>query len=177
MAIRLRYLTNRGHYGSCAPQETKEKNMTLTEPIETGRRFNFPSEPLQIPADQIKSALQWVAQQASVPIPVANAMFASMWFLNVSAFRAKEEQYMASGEYDKNRPDHRAMLANLIADGETVVLAARKNGMAATPGNFTIEDMQATLNSLHEAFYCEHGEKNSPEMVQMIEGLFDGKTA
>ncbi|MBU6409053.1 MAG: hypothetical protein KGR98_01575 [Verrucomicrobia bacterium] len=151
--------------------------MTLTEPIETGRRFNYPSEPLKIPADQIQSVIQLVAQQPSIPVPLANAMFASMWFLNVDAFRKLEEKFMQSGKYGESLSDHRAMLANLIADGEALVAVINKNGLAMTAIKFTIEDIRATLNSLHEAFQCEHGEKNSPEMVQMIEGLFDGATA
>lgn len=149
--------------------------MLLTKPTETGRRFSFPSEPLKIPSDQVRSTLEWVAQQPNIPIPVANAMFATMWFLNVDAFREVEEKFILAGKYEETLQDHRAMLSNIIADGETVILAAKKNGMAATPGNFTIEDIQATLNSLYSAFYCEHGPQNPAKINQMIEGLFNGE--
>lgn len=161
-----------------AVKETKEKNvMVLTQPTETGRRFDFSSEQLKIPADQIRAAIKSFAQRPDVPIPVANAMFATMWFLNVDAFRQLEEKFLLTGKYEESLEEHRAMLANIIADGEVVILAAKKNGMAATPGNFTPEDIQATLNSLHSAFYCEHGPKNSLKMNQVIERLFDGATA
>jgi hypothetical protein len=162
--------------GALCPTPNKKNNaMVLDRPTETGRRFDFPPESLKIPADKVKSTTQWMVQQANIPLPVANAMFASMWFLNVDAFRSMEEDFMLTGKYDDAIHDHRAMLANIIADGEAVILGARKNGMATTPGNFTVDDIQATLNSLHTSFYCEHGPKNSPKMNQIIEGLFDGE--
>ena len=151
--------------------------MTLTHPIESKGRSSFPPESLKIPADKVKSAIGWMAEQPDIPITVANAMYATMWLLNVEAFRAKEDEFMLAGKYDECLEDHRATLAILIADGEAVILATKKNGMANTPTNFTIEDIQATLNSLHTTFFCEHGPKNSPKMNKIIEGLFDGATA
>ncbi|MGO8766533.1 MAG: hypothetical protein ACLQSR_15520 [Limisphaerales bacterium] len=149
--------------------------MTLTEPIENPGRFGLGSESLKIPADKIKSAIQWAARQPDMPMPVANAMLATMWFLNVDEFRAKEEEFILSGKDEETLPEHRAMLANIIADGETVILGIGQNGMAATPGNFTLDDIKATLNSLRTTFGCEHGPKNSPAMNQSIERLFNGE--
>lgn len=155
-------------------RRTKEKNaMTLTEPIETGRRFNFPPEPLQIPADQVKSVIERIIQQ--MPQEKANAALAAFWFLNVQAFRSQEEKFMVEGEYEASLPDHRAMLANLIADGEAIVFGIKKFGLGPTdPMKFTVGDLQATLNSLHSTFNCEYGPKNSKRTNQMIKELFDG---
>src|SRR5580698_280344 len=109
---------------------------------ETSRRFRWETGSLKIPSDEIKSTIQWMEQQHSVPATVANAMFATMWFLNVEAFRKVEDKFMDSGEYDKSRTfsDHRAMLSNLIADGEALVVAIERNGIAATPVPFKVED-------------------------------------
>jgi len=149
--------------------------LTAPQPTETGRRFGFPSDPIRIPADQIRSALEWVAQQPNIPEKLSNAMFARVWFLKVSSFRSAEEKLMDSGEYDKNPQDHRAVLAALIAEGEGIVLAAKKTGMEATNLDFTIKDIEAEVESLHATFYCQHRAKNSPEINTMIEGLFDGE--
>jgi hypothetical protein len=157
------------------PGELADNKTTMPTLTETSRRFNIPSEPLKIPTDRIQSAIQQMAQQERLPFPVVNALYASMWFLNVEAFRGLEEKFINSGEYEQALQDHRAMLANLIADGEALLNGARKNGMAETPENFTIEDIQATVDSLHADFLCEHGEKNSPEVNQIIEGLFNGE--
>jgi hypothetical protein len=144
---------------------------------ETSQRFSFPSEPLRIPSDQIKSTIQWMERQESVPPTVANAIFATMWFLNVDAFRKLEDKFRESGQYEQRRTfsDHRAMLTNLIADGEALAVAIERNGIAATPVPFAIEDIRATVDLLQIDFQCDHGEKNSPEVNKIIEGIFDGE--
>jgi hypothetical protein len=100
-----------------------------------------------------------------------------MWFLNIEAFRSQEEEFMIAGKFEDSRDDHRCMLANIIADGETILLQILQTGLAEVPDGITVDDIKATLNSLHTAFYCEHGPKNSPQIDQLIEGLFDVKTA
>lgn len=150
--------------------------MTASQPTETGKPFSFPSEPIKISADEIRSTLDWVAQQPNFPPKVSTAMFASLWFLKVSDFRSTEDKFLASQQFDHRLQDHRAILASLIAEGEAVLLGAKKIGMESTKLNFTIEDIEATLESLHTTFHCQHRAKNSPEIDSLIKGLFDGQT-
>ena len=70
--------------------------------------------------------------------------------------------------------EYGATLSMLIAKGEHVLLYARKWGMARTPANFNLDDLQATLNSLHATFRCEHGPKNPRKTGQLIERLLNG---
>jgi len=67
---------------------------------------------------------------------------------------------------------HRLALLALITNGEVLVAGSRKNGMVVEPGGVTVDDLQATLNSLYETLHCEHGPKNSEETNRVIEGLF-----
>lgn len=156
--------------------KTKENAMVLEQPTKTERRFGFEREPLKIPADEIQSAIQQLMSgEPKVPVPIANAAFATVWLLKVGAFRAKEDEYLVQGKFEEALPEHRVILADLIADGEAIISGVKKNGMADTPGSFKLADLESTLNSLHTSFRCEHGPKNSPKMNQMIEGLFNGE--
>lgn len=146
--------------------------MILTQPTETGRRFSFPSEPLTLPADQVQSALQGIFSQ--MPKDAANAAMAALWLLQVQSFRIQEEMYMVEEKYETCLANHRAILANLIGDGEAIVFGIKKFGLGQTgPLNFTLDDLRATLNSLHSTFNCEHGPKNSKKTNRMIGKLFD----
>lgn len=106
---------------------------------------------------------------------IANALKAAAWLAEVEAFRQREERLMLEGKYEASFPDHRVGLSDLIADGEAIVWAVNKAGMAETPVKFTMEDLRATLESLHIIFRCEHGPKNSQKTNELIPGLFDGK--
>lgn len=123
----------------------------------------------------MKSTLEWFTQGS--PPDVANSVMASLWFLKVDAFRKLEEEDLANGRYEETLPVHRVVLSSLIADGEFVLYQVKTNGMAATPSNFTIEDIAAALSSLHETFQCEHGDKNSPEVNQALEALLNEPAA
>src|SRR5438876_2352461 len=114
----------------------------------TSTRFDIPKR-LNIPADRLQKEMEWLTKEESVPPQIANAIAATVWLLEVSAFREQEEDFLASGEYEKRLSQHRATLSMLTAKGEHVLLYARKWGMARTPANFTLDDLQATLNSLH----------------------------
>ena len=131
------------------------------------------SEPITIPLERFQAMVSWFAQQPNVPAEVANALQAAAWLAEVEAFREREKRLMLDGKYDASLPDHRVGLSDLIADGETIVWAVNKAGMAETPVKFTVEDLRATLESLHTTFRCEHGPKNSPQTDEQILKLFD----
>jgi len=54
-----------------------------------------------------------------------------------------------------------------------VLLGALQNGLVNAPDGITVDDLKATLESLHATFYCEYGPKNSAETNRLIEGLFN----
>ena len=151
--------------------------MQTLEPPTDSPRFGSSSPPLNISIDKVRSEMAKVAKQPGTPIPVANAIYAAIWFLNVAAFRAQEEETIAAGKFDTARDEHRFMLTNIIADGERVLLGIIQNGLAVHPNRITADDVRATLESLHSAFYCEYGPKNSAQTTRLIEGLFDVATA
>ncbi len=152
--------------------KNRETKMLLPQVTESRKRFSFQSEPLTLPADQVQSALAGILSQ--MPKDAANAAMAALWLLQVQAFRTQEEMFMVEGKYETSLADHRAMLTNLIGDGEAIVFGIKKFGMGPTaPMNFTLNDLQATLNSLHSTFDYEHGPKNSEKTNQMIGKLFD----
>jgi hypothetical protein len=148
-------------------------SMSMAE-AEVGRQVaRFAPDPLKVPSDLVRAGERSLAGNP-VPLELANAYYARLWLLRVDAFREAEENYLVSGEYEDKLPDNRVALSDLIARGEAVLWAVKKNGIAATAADFTIEDLQSTLESLHRTFRCQHGPKNSQETNHLIEQLLDG---
>ena len=146
--------------------------MPITLPKSRGGRFDIADE-LNIPASRLQKEMEWVGHAKEIPPEIANAIAATVWLLQVDAFREQEEEYLVSGEYEAGLPDHRAMLSQIIANGEQVVFAGQKTGMVSTPSGFTLNDLKATLNSLHTTFRGEHGPKNSKKTSELIEHLLN----
>jgi hypothetical protein len=113
-------------------------------------------------------------QQPNVPAHLANAFRAVGFLTETETFREAEEIFMLEGTYESMREDHRSHLAKLIADGEEIVWSIKNNGLAADQLQFTLEDVQATLDSLLTTFRCEYGPKNSQKTNELIGKLFDG---
>jgi hypothetical protein len=113
------------------------------------------------------------SSQPGVPAPVANAAQAAAWLMGVEAFRELEAKLIADGSHEKLLQEHRVLLSDIIAEGEKILGAVRKSGMTAEAVKFTVEDMEATLESLHITFRCEHGPKNSQKTNELIAQLFD----
>jgi hypothetical protein len=134
------------------------------------KRFETPSEPLNIPADRLQKEMGWI-DEADIPPQIRNAIAATIWLLQVDAFRKVEESFMLEEKYETHLQEHRATLSAIIAQGEQLVLAASKEGMICTPAGFQLEDLRATLNSLHTTFRCQHGPHNPPKTDQLIEQL------
>lgn len=147
---------------------TINADQTVLEPAP-----RFTSEPPKITLASAQLFVTWLARQPSVPAELTNAARAWCWIGEVMAFRAGEEQLMLDDRYDATLPDHRVTLSNLIATGEGIVRAVQHSGMATGIG-FTLEDVQATVNSLHTTFRCEHGPRNSQKTNELIAQLFHG---
>jgi hypothetical protein len=111
--------------------------------------------------------------QPTITVEFANGLKAAAWLAEVEGFREQEEKLMLDGNYDALLPEHRVALSFLIANGEGIVCAVRKNGMDARLIKFTAEDLQSTLDSLHTTFRCEYGPKNSQKTNELIAQLFD----
>ncbi len=150
--------------------------MTPTEtskPVAEPLTFNrLASQSGNVTSELMEAIRVWLPNQ-QVPIGITNAIVATFWLARVEGFR-EEEGKLFSGEYKGKREDHRVVLTDLIAKGEAVIWGAKKNGMVATPLNFTIEDLEAALESLHRTFRAEHGPKNSQRADELIAQLFDG---
>ena len=134
------------------------------------------SEPrLNIPADDLTEAMQWVNKARDVvPPQVALTMNATIWFLQVHAFRIMEEALLDAGKYENSLAEHRKALSVFIAQGEEIVFTAKQMQMEKFPAEFTLADVESTLNSLRIAFRCQHGPRNSDKTNALISQLFDG---
>jgi len=118
--------------------------------------------------ERFQAIMNWAATLPQVPPGFANALRAAGWLAEVSAFRDHEEALVSEGS-------HRPYLSDLIAAGEKLLWAAQKRGIPTdnSPFFFTLEDLQATLDSLHTTFRCEYGPQNSEKTNKLIERLFD----
>src|SRR6266700_3669299 len=137
------------------------------------KRFEIPFERLNIPADRLQKEMEWI-EEADIPPQIRNAIAATIWLLLAEEFRNWEESMMLEGKYETSLEDHRATLSRIIAYGEQVVFAASKEGMFSTRAGFSVEDLRATLNSLHTTFRCQHGPHNPPKTGELIDQLLNG---
>jgi len=121
--------------------------------------------------------LNWLADQPDIiqAPALANAVKATAWMVQADIFRQMEDKHMLDGDYDQTLDDHRAELSRLIGEGEALVRAIDKSGLATGPTKFTANDLKATLELLHTTFRCEHGPKNSQKTNELIAQLFDGQ--
>src|SRR5258708_31564971 len=88
---------------------------------------------LNIPAADLTEAMQWVNKASDVPPSVALAMNATLWFLQVHAFRIMEEALMDKGIYEDSIDEHRKALAAFIAQGEEIVFSAKQMKLEKLP--------------------------------------------
>ncbi len=112
------------------------------------------------------------AVQAIQP-PVAVAHDATLWLLGVDEFREGEARAMTEGQYEATLATHRMVLTQIIANGERLVFFARKFGLPEGFSQFSVSDLEATLESLHIAFRAQHGPKSHPQRAKAIESLLN----
>jgi len=79
---------------------------------------------------------------------------------------------MADGQYELTLARHIIALTMLIAQGEQILFFARKVGLRPFL-DFTIEDLEATLESLSTTLRCQHGPKNHPTTNESIQKLLN----
>jgi hypothetical protein len=113
-----------------------------------------------------------VLQSPGVGNDVKASIYASLWLLSVETFRNAEDESLVKGKYEATLEDHRYALSALIARGEGVILAAKQNGLMPN-APFTVDDLKATLESLHDSFRGQHRKCNSEQTNKEIASLFD----
>jgi hypothetical protein len=148
--------------------------MTITDEMQISHRreiaSRFSSQPLRIPREQFGTIVRLMAQE--LPDHIATGLLAVAWLVEVETFRQAEEAFLLDDTYEAMRLDHRSYLSKLIGDGEQIIWSIKQKGMSAKDFKFTPEDVQATLDSLHITFQCEHGPKNSEKTNKAIADLF-----
>jgi hypothetical protein len=139
------------------------------------RQFAVGVEGMNLPAGALHERVMRIVEKG--PPAIANTVAATIWLMQAELFRDAEDKFLADGEYDQRREKHRVLLSRLIADGEAVVFAAKQHGISSGSAGFTTEDLQATLNSLHTTFRCEHGPANPQKTNELVEMLLNAQSA
>jgi hypothetical protein len=132
----------------------------------------FPGAPLlSLSPEQVQHAINWALRSPKVPNQLKISLLLSMWLQSVESFHNTEDEALAQGKFDSTAHEHRQMLSMLIARGEELVLAAKQNGVDSD-APFTVEDIAATVESLHLAFHAEHRNSNTEAVNKEIAKLF-----
>src|SRR5579872_1281924 len=127
---------------------------TFTEPIS---RVSWESASRRTEANRAS-----LAGIKSLPATAVVTFWAVDWFNAVTQFRNEEASFLCQdGQFEATLDDHRAVVSQLIFQGETLVLAARKCEIVKDAG-FSIDDIRATIESLRETFRGVHGPHNHP---------------
>lgn len=129
---------------------------------------------LNLSAGRVRQSLEWIDREEEMSPQSAIAIHASIWMVGVDAFREQEDRALASGDYQQSLDEHRAVLSQLIADGEQIVLAAKQHNLSGLPTDFTLDDLRATIESLRVTFHCQHGPKNPPAIDRLVDQLLNG---
>jgi len=145
-------------------ENTTDMPDTISASLSAGTRSTFERAPRW--TDGIE-AIQ------AIPPPVAVAHDATLWLFGVDEFREGEAGQMREGRYEATLATHRLFLTQIIADGERLMYFARKFGLPKGFSQFSVNDLEATLESLHITFRTQHGPKNHPQRAKAIESLLD----
>lgn len=94
----------------------------------------------------------------------------SIWLTRVEEFREGEET-LTTKEFDACLPLHRAMLSTLIAEGEQIVFCARQANLSKLPTGFTVDDLAATLETLHISFRGQHRNQAREDIKAEVERI------
>lgn len=127
----------------------------------------------EVPPDRLKQALGWM--QTEMPIEMVIGVNASIWMLNVDSFRGAVESLPEEAwKLEQTLIDHRSFLSMLINEGEQFIFMAKKSNLTNLPSGFTVADLEATLETLHIAFKCQHRKSNNPKVGELVESLLNG---
>ena len=125
-------------------------------------------------AERFKRALEWMDKASGVPEEVALAKDAALWLTQADMLREQEENLLEKGEYDKVLGEHRVIVSNLVAEGERIMLKAKKAGISKFPAGFTLSDFEAAVASVRLTFRCQHSPENTSAVKDQITKLFHG---
>ena len=107
----------------------------------------------------------------SIPREVALTFGVVDWFNSVNQFRNEETDFLCEeGTFEAALDSHRAVVAELIPQGEALVMAIRQIGVVPD-APFSIDDIRATIDSLRETFRGVHGPHNHPETNRSINAI------
>jgi hypothetical protein len=126
----------------------------------------------QIPVSKLQEMVDLIVNDPTTPNSLKNRALANYWLARVESFREAEESLMITGQYEHGLSQHRVFITDLIATGEAIVASVTKDGMGSAP--FTVEDLRATLNSLHSTFELQHRLKNPQKTDELLTQLLNG---
>jgi hypothetical protein len=129
-------------------------------------------EAVKISPEQAQRSLEWVLQSPGIANNVKASIYASLWLLSVETFRNTEDERLVKGTYESTLDEHRYALSALIGRGEGVILVVKQNGLMPN-APFTVDDLKATLESLHDSFRGQHRKCNSEQTNKEIAKLFE----
>jgi len=110
-----------------------------------------------------------------IPQDVLFTVLAVDWFNAVKQFREAEADFLCEdGKFEAILEEHRAAIAQLISQGENLALAIKKSGLIVDAG-FKLDDLKATVTSLHETFRGVHGPHNHPRTNEEILACLEAK--
>lgn len=112
----------------------------------------------------------WLEKEKDVSPRIRISIEVTWWLVRVDAFRQKEEELLISGKYQVALPSHRPAILNLISEGEKLILVARERGLSDQFA-LTIEDLEATVETLHVTFRTQHRNNLPPARKQAIADL------
>jgi len=115
----------------------------------------------------------WLERIKSIPRDMLLTFWSVDWFNSVNQFRSEETDFLCQdGHLEATLDSHRAAVAQLIAQGETLVMAI-KSGTLVKDAGFTVDDILATIESLRETFKGVHGPHNHPLTNQKILAILE----
>ena len=147
-------------------RQNKTIAMSVANPTEGSERLN-------VPAQELTEAFEWVRTVQDLPAHLLVAIYSTIWFQKVGAFRRLEDQSLAEERYHKELDTHRVILDQLIAEGEEINLRAKKMKISKLPSGSTLEDLESTLESLHLTSRRQYGPKNSSTTNAAIMKIMD----
>src|SRR5438552_14773487 len=100
--------------------------MSVANPTEGSERLN-------VPAQELTEAFEWVRTVQDLPAHLLVAIYSTIWFQKVGAFRRLEDNFLAEERYTKEFDIHRIFLYHLFAEGEKLNLQARKRKFSKLP--------------------------------------------
>ncbi len=98
-----------------------------------------------------------------IPEAVGVVLRCVLWLNSVDSFRETELNQLEAGTQETQISGHRAALCGLIVDGEGIVCFAKRIGWPESFKEFTLADVEATLESLHTSFNCQYRRTSIPQ--------------